>query len=279
MPSDPDRVYIQSYKEAPDNAIVRESEKGRLYYCPKERSDGHSVGGHYEGNPLLEADKEEYNVKMNSDIIRDAIDVQTKDDEEIVITPLDEGRDSLCTEGDTFYSTLNDTEITVTEVEGEVVEVTTGDDTWKETLRDVASKIEARDWVRIDKMVKSYIESLDKESDIPHEMVYEIVSAAYPELTTEEARDALHEAADIAEMDEEVESINVSQAAKDVYDRVRVLYSEELEDEYDEEIESGDYPELEDGEVPEGVDTEEDRDEFRENLREQIVEAFGKRVV
>jgi len=52
------RVYVESEKDAPDDAILREGKRGRLYYRPDERGRNSHVGGNKD-NSLLEDEKAE----------------------------------------------------------------------------------------------------------------------------------------------------------------------------------------------------------------------------
>lgn len=62
MPSDPNRVYVTSEKEAPEDAIIRESENGNLYYCPTNRGRNNHTGGNKE-NELLDTSQEDLKSK------------------------------------------------------------------------------------------------------------------------------------------------------------------------------------------------------------------------
>jgi len=56
MPSDPDRVYIENENQAPEDALVRESEQGNLYYTPAGRGRNHHTGGDKQ-NSLLDTER------------------------------------------------------------------------------------------------------------------------------------------------------------------------------------------------------------------------------
>jgi len=53
MPSEQNRVYIENEDEAPDDALIRESDNGNLYYTPSDRGRNNHTGGN-KTNELLE---------------------------------------------------------------------------------------------------------------------------------------------------------------------------------------------------------------------------------
>lgn len=112
---DKNRVYISDAKEAPNDAIIRRGNRGRLYYRTDERGQNNEVGGNHE-NTLLQ----------------DGIDKQ----EDI-------------SEGDVFYDRENETEVVISEVDGGDLHVTTGSHEWIEDGDSAMNNIENGSWVHL----------------------------------------------------------------------------------------------------------------------------------
>jgi len=123
-------VYIADESEAPDDAIVRRGDRGRLYYSTDERGDNNEVGGNHE-NDLLEGD----------------VDKQ----------------DTL-SEGEVFYDTENETEILIAEVDGDDVRVTTGSHEWTESAQSAMNNIDNGSWVHLPDEERT-VERQDDEED------------------------------------------------------------------------------------------------------------------
>lgn len=109
------RVYVESEKDAPDDAILREGKRGRLYYKPDERGNNQHVGG-----------------EKDNSLLNDDLDKQEN-----------------LSEGEVFYDTENQTEIVITEVEGGDVQVTTGSHEWTEDAESATENIENGSWVHL----------------------------------------------------------------------------------------------------------------------------------
>jgi hypothetical protein len=144
------------------------------------------------------------------------------------------------TEGDVYYDQNDEEEIVVTEVDGEDVMVSSGDASWEESVEHITNLTETGDWVHLPdeersvetvdvdekqdddpcwegyemagmkeqdgEMVPNCVpvdgEKSEKQSDIDHDIVYDVVASAY-DITPDEAEDVLHDAVDITDEEEE----------------------------------------------------------------------------
>jgi len=66
MPSEQNRVYIENEDEAPNDALIRESDNGNLYYTPSDRGRNNHTGGN-KTNELLEQSGPELTPKPDED--------------------------------------------------------------------------------------------------------------------------------------------------------------------------------------------------------------------
>lgn len=182
------RQYVSSYEDAPDDVNVKEGENGSLYYDPQERGRGNNETTGPVDNDLLGMDRDELGKAMELDpndpdtnfkdaqrearaekairTVAEAFGVEVgrvarffKEARERGVTDAQSlvkqaevvFRKQSFSEGDEFYSDLNDTSVTVVEIDGDEAHISNGEgDNWTESVEDVKDKISDGDWTHVE---------------------------------------------------------------------------------------------------------------------------------
>lgn len=182
------RQYVSSYEDAPDDVNVKEGENGSLYYDPQERGRGNNETTGPVDNDLLGMDRDELGKAMELDpndpdtnfkdaqrearaekairTVAEAFGVEVgrvarffKEARERGVTDAQSlvkqaevvFRKQSFSEGDEFYSDLNDTSVTVVEIDGDEAHISNGEgDNWTESVEDVEDKISDGDWTHVE---------------------------------------------------------------------------------------------------------------------------------